>query len=60
MEGRAGEEVGELEPDLAGERGFCAGAEDEEADWGCLGSEAFDVDTASGSRWMEGIAEGWE
>jgi hypothetical protein len=49
----------ELEPDVAGEGGLGAGAEDEDSDWGGFEAEAFEVDVFACSGWVEGVAEGW-
>lgn len=49
--------MGELYPYFAGERGFCAGAEDEDADWWGVGTEAFDVDACACSGRVESVAE---
>lgn len=59
MEGGAGEEVGELQPDFAGEGGFGACAEEEEPNWGRVRPEAFDVYAGACAGWVEGVAEGW-
>lgn len=58
MEGYAWEEMCELDPYLARERGFGTGAEDEEADWRGIGAEAGDGWPGAGARWMKGVAEG--
>lgn len=56
VEGGAGEEVRELDPDLAGKRGFCARAENEQTHgWG-IWAQAFDIRTCACEGWMEGIA----
>lgn len=60
VKGGAGEEMGELEPDFAGEGGFGAGAEDEEAHGRRVGTKAFDVDACAGARRVEGVSKGWE
>lgn len=52
------EEVGQLEPGRARERGLGAGAEDEESDRGRLEPEALDVHAAAGPGRVEGVAEG--
>lgn len=53
------EEVGQLHPGFAGERRFCAGAEDEEADGGGCEACVLPGVAAAGSGWVEGVAEGW-
>lgn len=58
VEGCAREEVDELVPDVAGEGGLRARAEDEEADGGRGGADVGDVLTGAGSEGVEGVAEG--
>ena len=53
------EEVGQLHPGFARERGFCAGAEDEETHRGWSDASVFPGVTAAGTWWVEGVAEGW-
>lgn len=57
VEGDAREHIGELVPDVAGERGFGAGAEDEETDGGRRGADVFDFGTTAGEGRMQGISE---
>ena len=49
----------QLQPDVAGEGGLCAGAEDEDSYRGRFQAEALDVDAFTGFGWVEGVAEGW-
>lgn len=60
VEGDAREEVRELEPDFARERGFGAGTEDEKADWRGVGPETFDGDVCARSFRVESVAKGWD
>jgi hypothetical protein len=47
VEGYSGEEEGKLHPDFAGKGGLRASAENEEADWGRVGSKTFDSRTST-------------
>jgi hypothetical protein len=49
----------QLQPDVAGEGGLCAGAEDEDSYRGRFQAEALDVNAFTGFGWVEGVAEGW-
>lgn len=57
MESCVSEEVGELDPEFAGEGGFGAGAEDEEADGGWVGPEAGDGYAGACKGGVEGIPQ---
>jgi hypothetical protein len=53
------EEVGELHPRFAGEGGFRAGAEDEEADGRWRETRVLPGVAAASSGRVEGVSEGW-
>lgn len=58
VEGGAGEEVGELQPDFSRERRFGTGAENEETDRGWVGTEAGDGSSSTRTGRMKGVSEG--
>jgi hypothetical protein len=50
----------ELKPDIAGERGLSAGAEDEDSHGRRFQAETFDINAFTSLWGVQGIAEGWE
>ena len=60
VEGDVGEHVRELAPDVAGEGGFCAGADDEDAHWWWEGFGVFDLAAGAGWGWVEGVSGCYE
>lgn len=48
----------QLQPDVAGEGGLCAGAKDEDSHWRRLQAETLDVNAFASFRGVEGVAQG--